>query len=92
MILSIAIARLITMSCEQIVKLIDRFLSKADVSISLAKEIEAAIDDKFPHDKYMQDTIEMLASYRPGGGRLLYNEDTLAGRFECVKNRLWSAV
>ena len=76
------------MAYEAIIELIDRFVSKTDVSVSLAKEIEVVIDDQFPNDEYMQDTVEMLASYRPGGGKLLHDEDTLIDRLSIVKNRL----
>lgn len=82
----------ISMASEAIIELIDRFVSKTDVSVSLAKEIEAVIDDQFPDDEYMQDTVEMLASYRPGGDEFLCDEGTLIDRLNIVKNRLQSGT
>jgi hypothetical protein len=76
------------LNTKAIVELIGRFVSKKDISISLANEIEVAIDDEFPKDEYMQDTVEMLASYRPGGGDYLYDEEALISRLIKVKERL----
>ena len=36
----------------------------------------------------MQDTVEMLASYRPGGGDYLYDEEAFINRLKEVKERL----
>jgi predicted RNase H-related nuclease YkuK (DUF458 family) len=76
------------MDRKNIVDLINRFISKEDVSISIANEIEVAIDDVFPDDEYMQDTVVMLASYRPGGGEYLYNQEELINRLKKVKDRI----
>jgi hypothetical protein len=40
-----------------------------------------ALDDGFPDDDYVQQTVEMLAMYRPEGGQFLF--DTAA-----IKQRL----
>ena len=55
-----------------IISKIDRFLSGADTSIASANEIEVALD-AFPDDDYLQQTVEMLAMYRPGGGEYLFD-------------------
>ena len=65
------------MGRQEIIDLITQFISKKDISIGLANRIEAALDEEFPDDEYMQDVIDMLASYRPGGGDYLYDEDAM---------------
>ena len=75
---------------EQLKSRIDRFICREDVSIANANEIEVAIDDQFPEDDFMQDTVEMLASYRPGGGDYLYDEDRMILRLKKVRERIYS--
>lgn len=57
----------------EIESLIARFITGDDVSIELANEIEVALDDAMPGDDYIQQTVEMLAMYRPQGGDFLFN-------------------
>jgi hypothetical protein len=57
------------------------FVKGDDTSIELANAIELEIEDEFPDDDYMQQTLEMLAMYRPKGGDFLF--DTAA-----IKQRL----
>lgn len=64
----------------ELVKLIDRFIAGEDRSIKCANELEAAINDAFPEDEYLQDTVLMLASYRPGGDEYLYDEEAMKCR------------
>lgn len=66
---------------SEIEQLIERFVSGTDTSIEVANEIEVALDDGFPDDDYVQQTVEMLAMYRPEGGQFLF--DTAA-----IKQRL----
>jgi len=63
--------------------LIERFVSGADTSIEAANEIEVALEDSFPDDDYVQQTVEMLAMYRPEGGELLF--DTAAIRQRLIE-------
>lgn len=76
------------MGRQEIIDLITQFISKTDISIGLANRIEAALDDEFPDDEYMQDVIDMLASYRPGGGDYLYDEDAMIKKLKNVINRI----
>lgn len=73
-----------------VVGLIDIFISNDDVSIGLANRIEAAIGDIYPEDEFVQDTIGMLASYRPGGGEYLYDESEISERLYKLKRRIQS--
>lgn len=67
-------------SADDIVKMIDTFVSGADMSIMFANEIGVALDDKFPDDDYLQETVILLALYRPGGGEFLYDFDEIKAR------------
>lgn len=79
------------MDKEIVIALIEKFISGEDYSISLSNAIEVAIDDAFPDDELMQDTVLMLASYRPGGGEYLYNEEQIKERLKKVCERLRSS-
>jgi hypothetical protein len=68
---------------SEIEQLIQRFISGADTSIEVANEIEVALDDSFPDDDYVQQTVEMLAMYRPEGGEFLF--DTAAIRQRLIE-------
>jgi hypothetical protein len=68
---------------SDIERLVQRFVSGADTSIEAANEIEVALDDSFPDSDYVQQTVEMLAMYRPGGGELLF--DTAAIRQRLIE-------
>jgi hypothetical protein len=62
--------------------LIKQFIDGEDTSISLANEIEVALDDMFPDVDAIQDTVLMLASYRPGGGPYLYSEQEVMNQLQ----------
>ncbi len=68
------------MSIAEIERLVQRFVSGADTSISVVHEIEAVLDDWFPDDDYVQETVEMLAMYRPGGGEFLFDKAEISQR------------
>lgn len=65
---------------SEVIILIKRFISGMDTSIEIANEIEVALDDNFPNDDYVQQTVEMLAMYRPGGGVFLFDYDIIRQR------------
>jgi hypothetical protein len=60
--------------------IIERFISGTDCSIDAANKIESALDDSFPDDDYVQQTIEMLAMYRPEGGEFLFDRTAIRQR------------
>ncbi len=58
-------------------QLMDRirgFIDGTDVSVASAGLIEAGLDDAFPDDPRVNDTLLMLASYRPGDAGAQYGE------------------
>ena len=59
---------------------IEQFLAKGDYSIEAASLLEAAmssgwIDEARPEE--IEELCHVLASYRPGGGEFLYDEQAL---------------
>ena len=62
---------------------IQRFIDGVDVSVESAGLIEAGLDDAFPDNDWISDRVLMLASYRPGGGESLHDEQQV--RLELVK-------
>ncbi|BBB97592.1 MULTISPECIES: hypothetical protein [Bradyrhizobium] len=72
----------------EIERLVQRFVSGADTSISAANKIEVALDDGFPDDDYVQETVEMLAMYRPEGGEFLLDTATIRDRLIETMKRL----
>jgi hypothetical protein len=65
---------------ENLLRLIERFVSDRDTSIETANQIEVALDDEFPDDDYLQQTVEMLAMYRPEGGDFLFDTSAIRQR------------
>ena len=57
----------------EINKLIQQFISGANTSLGAANAIEVALDDNYPDDDFVQQTVEMLAMYRPEGGDFLFD-------------------
>lgn len=76
------------MDRQALIALINKFINGSDCSISLANEIEIAIDEAFPNDELMQDAVLMLASYRPGGGDYLYNEAQIKNMLKRIYDKL----
>jgi len=76
------------MNVKIIIALIDHFTENGDISIESANRIETALHDAFPADEYVQDIVDMLASYRPGGGDFLYDTDHASAKLRTLKIRL----
>jgi hypothetical protein len=72
-------------------RMIERFVSGTDISIRAANEIEVALDDAFPNDDYVQETVVMLAMYRPGGGEFLFDTVTIKQRLAATMGYLRKA-
>lgn len=76
------------MKRDELIELIDQFVTRQDVSVKQANKIEVIIDDEFPEDDYMQDVVEILALYHPGGGDYLYDEEAVIAKLLQVKKRI----
>ena len=53
---------------SEMLSLLETFISGTDISMKLANKLEVLIDDAFPEDDFLQETVEVLACYRPEGG------------------------
>lgn len=62
--------------------MLERFLRGEDRSLRFVNAIEAHLDKNFRGTPIYEDLIEPLATYRPGGGEFLIDEDELARKFE----------
>jgi hypothetical protein len=69
-------------------QMIERFCGGEDISVDAANAIEVALDDAFPDDERVQDVVLSLASYRPGGGEFLYNEQDIGRQLTLLLARL----
>lgn len=56
------------------------FISGMDTSIEAANRLELLLDDSFPDDGYLQETVEILACYRPEGGSGVLGVDPIRER------------
>lgn len=71
---------------SEVNQLIERFVSGADTSLEAANAIELSLEDAFPEDDYVQQTVEMLAMYRPEGGEFLFDTPAITQRLtETIK-------
>lgn len=62
--------------------MMDRFIRGDDRSLRFANEIEAFLDRYFRGTPIYDELIEPLATYRPGGGEFLINEEELSRKFD----------
>ena len=45
-----------------------------DPTLVAAQNLEVALDEAYPNDPLIQECVASLASYRPGGGHLLFDK------------------
>ena len=72
------------MTRAEIISLLEKFVSGEDTSLELANELEVSLEDEFPDDDYLQETVEMLATYRPEGGEWVLGKDLMQKRLAQV--------
>ena len=80
--------RFTSQELNPILDLLDKFVRGDDRSLSLAGEIEVALDRAFPEDEAIQDVVLALASYRPGGGAFLYDEAAMIPKCKWVREEI----
>lgn len=76
------------LSVSELCMLLEKFINGENQSINFAAEIETAFAETFPEDERFDDLMDILASYHPGGGELLYDENQLKKECEWVLNLL----
>jgi hypothetical protein len=72
----------------QLMERIQRFVDGTDVSVEAAQLIEVGLDDAFPDNPRVGETVLMLASYRPGGGESLFGEAEMQLNLQALVPRL----
>jgi hypothetical protein len=75
----------------ELIARIERFIDGSDVSLESAGLIEVGLDDAFPDNDRISETVLMLASYRPGGGASLHDEAAMRAELAHVLARLRQA-
>ena len=73
---------------NKIISLIDSFISGERANIETANLLETMLDDNYPEDDYLQETVEILACYRPEGGDFLFNTEQVKKRLSETKKHL----
>jgi hypothetical protein len=63
--------------------LLQRIVISRDFSLAAAEALESEIASSFPDDDRFERLETILASYRPGGGEFLFNEQALEE--ECLR-------
>jgi len=59
---------------------IEKFIKGIDTTIEAANRLELMIDDSYPDDDFLQETVEILACYRPEGGEFLFDVQQVKSR------------
>ena len=77
---------------SEIEQKVQKFVVGMDTSIQAANEIEVALDDSFPDDDFVQQTVEMLAMYRPEGGEFLFDTTAIRQRLSQTMKYLQKAA
>jgi hypothetical protein len=75
----------------ELIARIERFIDGSDTSQASAGLIESGLDDAFPDNDRIAETVLMLASYRPGGGASLHDEAAVRAELVQVLARLRQA-
>ncbi|MDD7793072.1 hypothetical protein [Clostridium sp. 'White wine YQ'] len=75
---------------QKIIEMLNKFIAREDCSMEIAGKIEVALDEIFPDDDEIQDYVTCFASYRPGGGDYLYDEDRMVVESKTLLNIIQS--
>jgi hypothetical protein len=71
-----------------LLELMQRFVNGGDRSLALAGEIEVGLDEVFGEREPFADLSLALASYRPGGGEYLYDEEQIITQMRYAMQQL----
>jgi hypothetical protein len=67
----------VTLTVDELRRLLDAFIEGGDRSIGMAGRIEVALDELFGEEEPFASASLALASYRPEGGPCLHDEDEM---------------
>jgi hypothetical protein len=73
---------------KQICHWLKAFIQNDDRSLALVGRLEVALDEAFPEDEECQALVLALASFRPGGGEYLYDENAILSKCRQIMERL----
>jgi hypothetical protein len=73
---------------ETICTMLRQFASGTNRSRELAGKLEVALDREYPNDDECQELVLALASYEPGGGEFLFDENAIAVRCKHLAMKL----
>ena len=73
---------------EKLLSLTHQFIEKTDFSLNAAKQIESLLLDYNSEGGIAEDLIDMLASYSPGGGEYLFDEDQIIPKLSVLREEL----
>jgi len=65
---------------RKVIEILEGIVRAASLEQAVARELESSILDAYPSaddDDRFEDLLHMLASYEPGGGDYLYDEQQL---------------
>jgi len=65
--------------------LLDEFVTGRDTALHASGRLEVLLDDTFPEDDTVQEIVEVLARYRPGGGEFLFDTSEVQDRLARLK-------
>jgi hypothetical protein len=68
--------------------LLQAFVSGSDRSMALVDRVEQVLIERFQDSELYEELSPAVASYRPGGGDHLVDEEALAAEFRYVLDRL----
>lgn len=66
------------MNQEGIIEMLEAFVDERSRSKDLAGDLEVRLDREYPDDPLVQNLVLALASYEPGGGEFLYDQEAIA--------------
>jgi|tagenome__1003787_1003787.scaffolds.fasta_scaffold11010375_1 hypothetical protein len=72
------------MSKEKLIERMECFVSGQDRSNAIASEIEVGLEQVFGEQQPFADLSLALASYQPGGGEYLYDEQQIVALIKHV--------
>ncbi|ENW81256.1 hypothetical protein F909_02547 [Acinetobacter sp. ANC 3929] len=73
---------------SELIYCIEQFLDKKDISKKNANNIEFLLENLELKQEFVDNIILMLASYAPGGGEYMYNEDQVANELKKLLKNL----
>jgi hypothetical protein len=72
---------------EALRSMMEAFIRGDDQSLNFVNRLERLLQDSFRHEPIYDELAEALATYTPGGGQFLINEEQLARQLRYVMDQ-----